>query len=116
MRRVLFSAVAVALGLSGCRATPGFTVKLELVKPPVLQSPSPMSPVQAPPVSYAVEQVQPWPSYIRAPFEGRARTPLSVSAPDPCPPEKQTFEKIPAPRTNEASTPAPRRMPNSDLE
>ena len=107
MRSLLLSSIAGALLMAGCHAAPGYRLLFEINKPPILRSPAPVSPVNAPPVSFAVEDVQAWPHYQRAPMTGvpqGGNAARSIITPaDPCNPARTPVEPLPMPRA--ASTP-----------
>jgi hypothetical protein len=100
LRRLLCAGAMAALALCGCRATPGFHLSASITKPPVLSTHAPVSAIEAPPVGYAVEDLQPWMRYSRAPLAPlRApRVPLAFADPcPPCPPTGQP-EQLHAPK------------------
>ena len=78
--------VLALLPAVGCRATPGFQASLTFTQPPTLNQSAPVSAVEAPPVSYAVEEVQAWPRFARHPITHRYGAMGLGAAGDPCPP------------------------------
>ncbi|HZT79605.1 MAG TPA: hypothetical protein VFA26_05270 [Gemmataceae bacterium] len=99
--------------VAGCQSTPGFHWALSVTKPPVLSQPAAVSPVEAPPVAYAVEQPSPWPVYGRRAIRAAAGV-ATISGCEPCPPCPPGAAPSQPPTQPQAGP--PRAMPRGPAE
>jgi hypothetical protein len=105
MKRAFAFAALVALAPLGCHATPGWRVGWEIAQPPVMMTPTTLTPVATQPQAvYAVEETAA-PMHIRRQFLGAARL-------DDCAPTAAAAGAEPLPVMPRKMPPAPPAAPN----